>query len=85
MKADIGNIYASFLPGISVTLCKIITGDTKQGYAVTTVSIIPLESFLMLLPTVAKTATHCIVIENVLLLVTFSWLVVCYCVVRQIM
>ncbi|XP_052284808.1 TELO2-interacting protein 1 homolog [Dreissena polymorpha] len=39
MKADIGNMYASFLPGISVTLCKIITGDTKQGYAVTSKAI----------------------------------------------
>ncbi|XP_052760793.1 TELO2-interacting protein 1 homolog [Mya arenaria] len=39
MKADIGNMYASFLPGISVTLCKIITGDTKQGYAVTAKAI----------------------------------------------
>lgn len=38
MKADVGNLYASFLPGISVTLCKIITGDTKQGFAVTSVS-----------------------------------------------
>jgi len=38
VKADIGNTYASFLPGISVTLCNIITGDTKQGFAVTTVS-----------------------------------------------
>ena len=44
------------------------------------INIIPLESFLMFLPMVAKTAKHCIVIENVLLLVTFSRLVVCYCV-----
>ncbi|XP_060595560.1 TELO2-interacting protein 1 homolog [Ruditapes philippinarum] len=39
MKADIGNLYASFLPGISVTLCKIITGDTKQGFAVTSKAV----------------------------------------------
>ncbi|KAL4220850.1 TEL2-interacting protein 1 [Mactra antiquata] len=35
MKADIGGLYASFLPGISVTLCDIVNGDVKQGYAVT--------------------------------------------------
>ncbi|KAL3861032.1 hypothetical protein ACJMK2_007123 [Sinanodonta woodiana] len=35
IKADIGTRFASFLPGISITLCKIITGDIKQGYTVT--------------------------------------------------
>ena len=52
MKADIGGIYASFLPGVSVTLCKIITGDTKQGYAVTAVSY-PFEAILLSLTEIA--------------------------------
>nr|XP_060627795.1 TELO2-interacting protein 1 homolog [Anolis sagrei ordinatus] len=29
-----GDLFASFLPGISISLSQIITGDTKQGHAV---------------------------------------------------
>ncbi|XP_048249152.1 TELO2-interacting protein 1 homolog isoform X1 [Haliotis rufescens] len=29
-----GNLFASFLPGITISLCRIATGDTKQGHAV---------------------------------------------------
>ena len=39
MSAQIGDIVASFLPGVSVAMCTIATGDTKQGYAVTVVTI----------------------------------------------
>ena len=31
--------FASFIPGISMALCRIITGDPKQGYAVLTAGI----------------------------------------------
>lgn len=32
---QLGNFFASFLPGISTTLSRVITGDIKQGHAVT--------------------------------------------------
>ncbi|KAG8131502.1 hypothetical protein E2320_009428, partial [Naja naja] len=34
-----GDLFASFLPGISITLSKIITADAKQGHAVTVLAI----------------------------------------------
>ncbi|XP_029469352.1 LOW QUALITY PROTEIN: TELO2-interacting protein 1 homolog [Rhinatrema bivittatum] len=36
---QLGSLFATFLPGISVTLCRMITGDIKQGHVVTTCSI----------------------------------------------
>lgn len=50
MKTDIGSLYASFLPGISITLCDIVTGDTKQGYAVTAVSYITVVNLVFQVP-----------------------------------
>ena len=38
ITAQIGDIVASFLPGVSMAMCTIATGDSKQGYAVTVVS-----------------------------------------------
>ena len=35
----LGDTLASFLPGVSITLCQVITGDTKQGQTVIIVSI----------------------------------------------
>ena len=35
MLLNFGNVMASFLPGISMTLARVITGDVKQGSAVT--------------------------------------------------
>ncbi|ELT91555.1 hypothetical protein CAPTEDRAFT_223407 [Capitella teleta] len=39
LKFKAGDTFASFLPGIATALCKIITGDVKQGHSVTTVAI----------------------------------------------
>ena len=38
ITGQIGDIVASFLPGVSMAMCTIATGDSKQGYAVTVVS-----------------------------------------------
>ena len=32
-----GDSFASFLPGIAVSLCRVITGEVTQGHAVTKV------------------------------------------------
>ncbi|XP_069508490.1 TELO2-interacting protein 1 homolog [Ambystoma mexicanum] len=37
--AQLGNFFASFLPGISTTLSRIIMGDIKQGHMVTTYAL----------------------------------------------
>ena len=34
VKDSVAQIFASFVPGISITLCRIITGDSKQGHAI---------------------------------------------------
>lgn len=34
IKGSVAQIFASFVPGISMTLCRIITGDSKQGHAI---------------------------------------------------
>ncbi|XP_064596602.1 TELO2-interacting protein 1 homolog [Liolophura sinensis] len=34
-----GDLFASFLPGMSMGLCKIITGDSKQGQMITVTAI----------------------------------------------
>ena len=34
VKGSVAQIFASFVPGISMTLCRIITGDSKQGHAI---------------------------------------------------
>ena len=34
VKDSVAQIFASFVPGISMTLCRIITGDSKQGHAI---------------------------------------------------
>ncbi|KAK3104535.1 hypothetical protein FSP39_004461 [Pinctada imbricata] len=34
VKAMLGDTFASFLPGISITLIRVITGDSKQGHSV---------------------------------------------------
>lgn len=34
VKDSVAQIFASFVPGISMALCRVITGDTKQGHAV---------------------------------------------------
>ncbi|NXH15189.1 TTI1 protein, partial [Bucco capensis] len=34
-----GDLFASFLPGISMTLCRVITGDIKQGHKATACAI----------------------------------------------
>ena len=39
IKDSVAQSFASFVPGISTTLCRIITGDTKQGHAVVTQAI----------------------------------------------
>lgn len=36
IKDSVAQAFASFVPGISTALCRIITGDTKQGHAVIT-------------------------------------------------
>nr|XP_014351079.1 PREDICTED: TELO2-interacting protein 1 homolog isoform X2 [Latimeria chalumnae] len=36
---QLAECYASFLPGISLTLCHVITGDIKQGHVVTMYAI----------------------------------------------
>lgn len=38
VRAMLGDTLASFLPGITITLCKIITGDQRQGHSVIAVS-----------------------------------------------
>nr|XP_033818892.1 TELO2-interacting protein 1 homolog isoform X2 [Geotrypetes seraphini] len=38
-RKQLGDFFAGFLPGITVTLARIITGDIKQGHAVKTCSI----------------------------------------------
>uniref|UniRef100_A0A670ZLC3 TELO2 interacting protein 1 n=1 Tax=Pseudonaja textilis TaxID=8673 RepID=A0A670ZLC3_PSETE len=38
-RRQCGDLFASFLPGISITLSKIIAADTKQGHAVTVSAI----------------------------------------------
>ena len=35
-----GNTFASFLPGISMTLCRVIKGDSRQGQGVIVVSLL---------------------------------------------
>ena len=40
IRIPVGNVIASFLPGITMAMTRIITGDTKQGHAVTTVCTI---------------------------------------------
>lgn len=39
VQDSVAQIFASFMPGISMTLCRIITGDTKQGHTVVTQAI----------------------------------------------
>ena len=34
VKDSVALTFASFIPGISISLCRVITGDTKQGHAV---------------------------------------------------
>lgn len=34
-----GDVFASFLPGMSMGLCKVITGDSKQGQMITVVCL----------------------------------------------
>ena len=34
VKDSVAQIFASFVPGISMTLCRVITGDSKQGHAI---------------------------------------------------
>ena len=34
VKDSVAQIFASFVPGISMALCRVITGDTKQGHAI---------------------------------------------------
>ena len=34
MKDSVALTFASFIPGISISLCRVMTGDTKQGHAV---------------------------------------------------
>lgn len=34
IKNSLSLTFASFIPGISISLCRVITGDTKQGHAV---------------------------------------------------
>ena len=34
IKDSLSLTFASFIPGISISLCQVITGDTKQGHAV---------------------------------------------------
>ena len=34
VKDSVAQIFASFVPGISMALCRTITGDTKQGHAI---------------------------------------------------
>ena len=34
IKDSLSLTFASFIPGISIALCRVITGDTKQGHAV---------------------------------------------------
>lgn len=34
VKTMLGDTFASFLPGVSITLCQVITGDSKQGQTV---------------------------------------------------
>ena len=33
----VGDMFASFLPGILIALTKVVTGDSKQGYKIITV------------------------------------------------
>lgn len=39
VRAMLGDTLASFLPGITITLCKIITGDQRQGHSVIATAI----------------------------------------------
>lgn len=39
VKDSVAQIFASFVPGISMALCRVITGDTKQGHAIVTRAI----------------------------------------------
>ena len=39
IKDSMAMSFASFIPGISTSLCRIITGDTKQGHVVLTQAI----------------------------------------------
>ena len=39
IKDSVAITFASFIPGISIALCRVITFDTKQGYAVITQAI----------------------------------------------
>ncbi|XP_062590440.1 TELO2-interacting protein 1 homolog [Saccostrea cucullata] len=39
VRVTLGDTFASFLPGITITLCKIITGDQKQGHSVIATAI----------------------------------------------
>ena len=39
IKDSVAQAFASFVPGISTALCRIITGDTKQGHVVITQAI----------------------------------------------
>ena len=34
VKDSVALTFASFIPGISISLCRVITGDSKQGHAV---------------------------------------------------
>ena len=34
VKDSVAQIFASFVPGISMALCRVITGDSKQGHAI---------------------------------------------------
>ena len=39
IKDSVALTFASFIPGISVALCRVIAGDTKQGHSVVTQAI----------------------------------------------
>nr|XP_022346187.1 TELO2-interacting protein 1 homolog [Crassostrea virginica] len=39
VRVMLGDTLASFLPGITITLCKIITGDQRQGHSVIATAI----------------------------------------------
>ncbi|XP_056022184.1 TELO2-interacting protein 1 homolog [Ostrea edulis] len=39
VRVMLGDTFASFLPGITITLCKIITGDQRQGHSVVATAI----------------------------------------------
>ena len=42
-RVVVARYFASFLPGISMALCRVVTGDSKQGHHVIEVSRIEVQ------------------------------------------